>query len=188
MRVHNHHLTDHEAVWLVKDFITDHALRAVKFYLNTNKEWNYVSLIEHLRTSFKSRETFSSLLGDFYGWYQKCKETEDQFTNELQILGWKVISVYPDWKARVDKLLKTQFAHSPQDQYFAAMAIKLLKPASQGIIFTKFWTEGVVMFGTRSEKPSILLYPLISLKQGQVLLTIQLSQPTSSAERRKRQK
>ena len=53
----------------------------------------YHELIEHLQTLFESRVTFHSLVGDFYSCIQQPQETEDQFANELQILGWKVISI-----------------------------------------------------------------------------------------------
>ena len=59
-------LTEHKAVQLVKDYTTEHAHGAIKFYLNTNDQWCYFKLIKHLRVSFKSGETFSSLLSDFY--------------------------------------------------------------------------------------------------------------------------
>ena len=43
---------------------------AVKFYLETNSTWKYHELIEHLRTSFESGKTFSSLVRDFYSCVQ----------------------------------------------------------------------------------------------------------------------
>ena len=55
--------TDNEAVQIVEDFTTDHTCGTVEFYLNVNEEWNNSELIEHLRTSFESAETFRSFLG-----------------------------------------------------------------------------------------------------------------------------
>ena len=55
-------LTKLEAVQLVKDNTIEHAHGVVEFYLDTNNQWSYSGLIEHLRTSFESGETFSSLL------------------------------------------------------------------------------------------------------------------------------
>ena len=111
MCVQDYNLTEHEAVQLVKEYTAEHAHGAVEFYLNMNDQWSYYRLIEHLRTSFESGETFSSLLGDFYVRCQKPKETEDQFADELQVLARKVISVCPEWKSQVNEVLKTQFAH-----------------------------------------------------------------------------
>ena len=101
-----------------------------------NEDWDYTKLIEHLRTSFKSGKTFSSLLLYFYGQCQKPRETKDQFTNELPILARKVKSVYPEWRSHVDEALKTQFAHRLQDQYLTAMAHNLLKAAPVDITIT----------------------------------------------------
>ena len=111
MCVQDCNLTKHEAVQLVKDNTIEHACGAVAFYLDTNLQWSYSELIEHLRTLFESGETFSSLLGNFYARCQKPKETEGHFADELQVLARKVISVCPKWKSQVNEALKAQFAH-----------------------------------------------------------------------------
>ena len=67
---------------------------------------DYKVLIEHLRTFFEMGEIFSSLVVDFYSQSQCNKETEDQFTDKLQILT----CVRPESKPEVNKALKTQFA------------------------------------------------------------------------------
>ena len=105
MCVQDCNLTEHEAVQLVNDYTTEHAHGAVEFYLNTNDQWSHSQLIEHLRMSFESGETFSCLLCDFYARCQKPKETEDQFADELQVLAGKVISICPKWKSQVNEAL-----------------------------------------------------------------------------------
>ena len=105
-------ITNLEAVQLVKDYITESARDAVEFYLNTNSTRDDEELIKHLRTSFKSGKTFSSLVRDFYTHVQKPKETEDQFADELQILDWNIISVRLSWKDEVNEALKH---NSPSD-------------------------------------------------------------------------
>ena len=127
MCVHNFNLMEHEAVQLVKDFTTQQACRAVKLYLNKNEECCYSKLIEHLSTQFESGETVSSLLCQFLLATSYPKETEDKFTNELQTLARKVISICPEWKSQMDMALKTQFVHRLWNQYFAAMANILFK-------------------------------------------------------------
>ena len=77
---------------------------------------SYSNLIKHLRTSSESGTTFSSLFRDFYGQYQKPKETENQSADELQILTRKVISICLEWRLQEDKVLKTQFSHRLWDQ------------------------------------------------------------------------
>ena len=62
---------------LIKDFTTDHIHRAVRFYLDMNKEGSYSRLVIHLRTLLESGEMFNSILSKFYGQYKKPKETED---------------------------------------------------------------------------------------------------------------
>ena len=39
--VQDNNLTEHEAVLLVKDYMSEHACGAVKFYLDTNDQWRY---------------------------------------------------------------------------------------------------------------------------------------------------
>ena len=70
MCVKERNLTNMEAVQLVKDYISEGARGAVEVYLDTTSTWKYHELIEHLRTSFKSGETFSSLVRDFYSHIQ----------------------------------------------------------------------------------------------------------------------
>ena len=66
MCVKERNLTNMEAIQLVKDYTAEGARGAVEFYLDTNSTWKYHELVEHLRTSFESGETFSSLVGDFF--------------------------------------------------------------------------------------------------------------------------
>ena len=79
--------TNMEAVQLVKDYTMEGARGAIEFYLDTNSTWKYEELIQYLRASFESSESFSSLVGDFYSCIQQPQEMEDQFANELKILG-----------------------------------------------------------------------------------------------------
>ena len=66
MCVRERKLINMEAIQLIKDYTVEGARGAVEFYLDTNSTWKYHELVEHLRTSFESGETFSSLVGDFY--------------------------------------------------------------------------------------------------------------------------
>ena len=69
MCVKERKLTNMEAVQLVKDYTSEGARGVVEFYLDTNSTWKY-ELNEHLRTSFKSGKTLSSLVRDFYSCIQ----------------------------------------------------------------------------------------------------------------------
>ena len=148
-------LSNLEAVQLIKDFTSDNARGAVEFYLDTNSTWSYKALIEHLRTSFETGESFSSLVGDFYSRSQCNKETEDQFANELQVLSRKVLSIQPEWRAEVNEALKTQFAFRLHDPYLAAMARNFLKTQGKDMSFTQFCAECVFMFGSQTKKVKV---------------------------------
>ena len=70
MCVRERKLTNMEAIQLIKDYTAEGARGVVEFYLDTTATWKYHELVEHLRTSFESSETFSSLVGDFYSHIQ----------------------------------------------------------------------------------------------------------------------
>ena len=148
MCVRERKLTNMEAIQLIKDYTAEGARGAVEFYLDTTATWKYYELVEHLRTSFESGKIFSLLVGDLYSCIQRPRETEDQFADELQILGWKVISVRPSWKQEANEALKTQFASRLHDPYLAAMAHNLLKMQGQNMSFTQFRAECISMFGS----------------------------------------
>ena len=65
MCVRERKLTNMEAIQLIKDYTAEGARGAVEFYLDTNSTWKYHELVEHLRTSFESGKTFSSLVRRF---------------------------------------------------------------------------------------------------------------------------
>ena len=118
-----------EAVQLIKDYTSNNVNGVVEFYLDTNSTWNYKALKEHLQTSFEMGKCFSS----------------------LQILSRKVPSIHPEWKAEVNKVLKTQFSFQLCDPYLAAMAHNFLKPQGKDMSFTQFCDDCVFMFGFHSK-------------------------------------
>ena len=86
------HLSQLEAIQLVKDYTSKHAWLKVENYLGLSpkSEQSFQRLIDHFSLIFQSCETVSSLIGDFYNQFQKSRETEDAFANELQILERKL--------------------------------------------------------------------------------------------------
>ena len=74
---------------------------------------------------------------------------EDQFTDELQHLGQKVISIRPTWKDEANEALKIQFASRLHDPYLVAMAHNFLKMQGQNMNFTQFWAKCISMFGSQ---------------------------------------
>ena len=148
MSVKEWKLTNKEAVQLVKDYTSEGARSVVEFCLDTNSKSKYHKLIEHLQTSFKFGKTFSTLVRDFYSCIQRPQEMEDQFADELQSLGWKVISIRPAWKDEAKEALNTQLVSRLHDPYLAAMANNLLKTQGQNMNFTEFRTKCIFMFGS----------------------------------------
>ena len=99
-------LTEHESVKLIKDYMTEQAHGAVEFYLNTNNQQSYSKLTKHLRMSFESGETFSSLLSNFYvrcqtrrDWGPICRWTASSDRKNHQCL--------PKESSKVNEALKT---------------------------------------------------------------------------------
>ena len=155
MCVRERKLTNMEVIQLIKDYTAEGARGVVEFYLDTNSTWKYHELVEHLRKLFESGETFSLLVGDFYSCIQRPWETEDQFADELQILGQKVISIRPSWKQDANEALKTQFTSQLHDPYLVAMAHNLLKTQGQNMNFMQFQAKYISMFGSRIKAPKL---------------------------------
>ena len=91
MYVLEHCLSQWETIQLVKDNTSEHAQLEVEYCvgLTPKSQQSSQGLIDHLSLTFQSCETFISLIGDFYNQSQKARETEDMFTDELQILVQK---------------------------------------------------------------------------------------------------
>ena len=66
MCVRERKFTNMEVIQLIKDYTAEGGRRVVEFYLDMNSTWKYHELVEHLRTSFESGKTLSSLVRDFY--------------------------------------------------------------------------------------------------------------------------
>ena len=83
-----HCLSQQEAIQLVKDYTSEQARSEVEYYLGLTpeEEQSFQGLIYHLNLAFQSCKMVSSLIADFYNWSQKIWETEDAFTDELQVL------------------------------------------------------------------------------------------------------
>ena len=117
-------MTEREAIKLVKDFTAERAHDEVEFYMGmiADEQQSFDGLVNHLKNAFQSGETVSELISDFYGHHQKKNELEDAFTDDLQILVWKIIAPKPSFRAEANEQLKSQYAHKLHDQYYAAIA------------------------------------------------------------------
>ena len=74
VHVLEHCLSEWEAIWLVKDYTSEHAWLEVEYHLGLTpkSEQSIQGLIDHLSLTFQSCKTVSSLIGDFYNQSQKA--------------------------------------------------------------------------------------------------------------------
>ena len=97
------HIQDREldnkaAIKLIKDMTLENACREVEFQLDLcGGIITYQDLLGHLSIAFQGGNEEANLLAEFYSCGQKSKESEEAFTDELQILAQKVISRMPNF-------------------------------------------------------------------------------------------
>ena len=117
-------LSQWEAIQLVKDYTSEQARSEVEYYLGLTpeEEHSFQGLTDHLSLAFQSCETDSSLIADFYSQFQKTRETEDTFADELQILVQKIVARKPEFIHEANQALKHQFAQNLRDPYFGVVA------------------------------------------------------------------
>ena len=141
IHVEDLNLTEREAIQLVKDFTAERACDGVEFYMGmiVDDQQTFDGLVNHLKNAFKSGETVSKLISDFYSRHQKKNELEDAFTDDLQILVRKIITHKPSFRAEANEQLKHQYAHKLHDQYYAAIACSVLQTTDPSETFTQFW-------------------------------------------------
>ena len=115
-----HRLSQWEAIQLVKDYTSEQARSEVEYYLGLTpeEEQSFQGLIDHLSLTFQSCKTVSSLIADFYNWFQKTRETEDAFADELQILVRQIIAWKPEFIREANQALKHQYTQNLRDPYF----------------------------------------------------------------------
>ena len=108
------HLSQREAIQLVKDYTSEQARSEVEYYLGLTpeEEQSFQGLIDHWSLAFQSCETVSSLIADFYNRFQKTRETEDAFADELQILVQKIVAQKPKFIHEANQALKHQYAQN----------------------------------------------------------------------------
>ena len=149
-----HHLSQWEAIQLIKDYTLEQARSKVEYYLGLTpkEEQSFQGLIDHLSLAFQSCEMVSSLIADFYNLSQKTCETEDAFADELQVLVRKIVAWKPESKSETYQVLKHQFAQNLRDPYFGVMARGqcLFSPDSES--FTQFWGQLALMFNSRGKQ------------------------------------
>ena len=143
-------LSQWEAIQLVKDYTSEQTRSEVEYYLGLTREeeQSFQGLIDHLSLAFQSCETVSSLIADFYNQFQKTRETEDAFADELQILVRKIVARKPEFIHEANQALKHQYAQNLRDPYFGVVARGQCLSSPDSESFTKFRGRLALMFNS----------------------------------------
>ena len=146
-----HHLSQQEAIQLVKDYTSEQARSEVEYYLGLipEQEQSFQGLIDHLSLAFQSCETVSSLIADFYNWCQRTRETEDAFVDKLQILVRKIIARKLEFINEANQALKHQYAQNLGDPYFRVVARGQCLSSPDSKSFTQFRGRLALMFNSQ---------------------------------------
>ena len=112
--------------------------------------WHYNNLIDHLKNSFESCKTFSSLAGDFVAIANGAKNQKISLPPSCRFT--KVISMKCKWKAEVSELSKTWFAYCLWEPYLLTLAHTLLKILTWDMFYAKFLVKYMFMFEMWSKK------------------------------------
>ena len=147
-------LSQREAIQLVKDYTSEQARSEVEYYLGLTpeEEQSFQGLIDHLSLAFQSCETVSSLIADFYNRFQKTRETEDAFADELQVLVRKIVARKPEFIHEANQALKHQYAQNLRDPYFGVVARGQCLSSPDSESFTQFRGRLALMFNSRGKQ------------------------------------
>ena len=147
-------LSQWEAIKLVKDYTSEQARSEVEYYLGLTpkEEQSFQGLIDHLSLAFQSCETVSSLIANFYNWFQKTRETEDAFADGLQILVRKIVARKPEFIHEANQALKHQFAQNLRDPYFGVVARGQCLSSPDSKSFTQFRGRFALMFNSQGKQ------------------------------------
>ena len=94
----------------------------------------------------------SSLIADFYNWFQKTRETEDTFVDELQILVRKIIAQKLEFISEANQALKHQYVENLRDLYFGVVARGQCLSSPDSESFTQFRGRLALMFNSQGKQ------------------------------------
>ena len=109
--IRDHTLTDQEGVQLIREFTESKVRQQVDFYLDMTPNPTTEGVLDHLISAFSSGEDESSIKSEFYSRKQLAHESEDDYTEILQILARKIMIVNPAFQAECNSALIHQFAN-----------------------------------------------------------------------------
>ena len=110
------------------------------FFLDTSPVTSSEALLEYLLAAFTSGEDEAAIKSEFYGREQFSKESEDDFTEALQLLSRKILMVNPNFRAECNSALINQFMSGLRDDIMRPLARDLISQ-KPGISFIQFQAE-----------------------------------------------
>ena len=146
-------LDNKAAIQLIKEQTLDNAHRKVEFQLDLcGGQITFQDLLSHLGVAFQGGDNEANVLAEFYSRCQFAKESEESFTDDLQLLARKVISKKPDFRVNLDNMMKQRYASQLYDRSNASIA-KALLLQMPNVSFTQYRNELARVLGTR-QRPS----------------------------------
>ena len=147
--ISNRELDNKAAIQLIKEQTLDNACREVEFQLDLcGGNITYQDLLQHLGIAFQGGDNEANVLAKFYSRRQYAKESEESFTDELQLLARKVISKKPDFRVNLDNTMIQRYASQLYDRSNASIAKALLLQMPT-VSFTQYCNELARVLGTR---------------------------------------
>ena len=178
--IQDRELDNKAAIQLIKEQTLDNACHEVEFQLDLcGSEILYQDLLRHLSITFQGGNNEANLLVEFYSHGQKANESEEAFTDELQILAHKVIIKKPDFHVNLDLMLKQRYPSQLFDRNSTSIARTLLVQMQQ-CSFTEFHNELAQVLGTHQHAISKANTKIISTKSIEVESGEEDAQPSKS--------
>ena len=147
--ISNRELDNEAAIQLIKEQTLDNARCEVEFQLDLcGGSITYQDLLQHLGITFQGGDDEANILAEFYSRRQYAKESEESFTDELQLLARKLISKKPDFRVNLDNTMKQRYASQLYDHSNVSIAKALLLQMPT-VSFTQYRNELARVLGTR---------------------------------------
>ena len=148
VHIQDQELDNQATIQLIKDQTQDSTQRKAKFQLGLcGSNIPYKELLEHLSVTFQGGDNEANMLTEFYSHAQKPRESEEAFTDELQLLARKVISKKPDFQQNLNATLKQCYTKQLYNHSNTSIA-KTLLLQMQKVTFTQFHNELARVLGT----------------------------------------
>ena len=147
MVIRDRTLTDEEGVQLIREFTESKARQQVDFYLDMNPNPTTEGVLDHLVSAFSSGEDESSIKSEFYSRKQLARESEDDYTEILQIHARKIMIANPAFQAECNSALIHQFTNGLHDEIICPLAKDLVN-RKPGIPFITFQSEVANLSGS----------------------------------------